>query len=61
MKVNLKSVFLASMCAMSISSFAQTAYTPAVGIDDAGHYRWRATGNPIITHKHSADPAPLVK
>ena len=61
MKVNLKSVFLASMCAMSISSFAQTAYTPAVGIDDAGHYRWRATGNPIITHKHSADPAPVVK
>ncbi len=26
-----------------------------------GLYRWRATQNPIITHKHTADPAPFVK
>ena len=25
------------------------------------NYTWRAIGNPIITHKHSADPAPFVK
>lgn len=32
-------------------------------IDKGRHdlYSWRATGNPIITHKHSADPAPIVK
>lgn len=32
-------------------------------IDKGRHelYSWRATGNPIITHKHSADPAPFVK
>lgn len=48
------------LCGAALSISAQSVYKANVGMDDSNHYRWRATGNPIITHKFSADPAPYV-
>ena len=39
---------------VAIAGMAQT-------IPNGNPYRFHATQNPIITHKHTADPAPFVK
>lgn len=55
-----KTILSALVLAAGSSLMAQNAYQPAVGINDTDHYRWVCTGNPIVRHKFSADPAPYV-
>ena len=43
--------------AMGMVAIANTAQI----VPNGNPYRFRATQNPIITHKHTADPAPFVK
>ena len=51
----MKKTFLALMMGtMTIGSMAQF-------IPNGEPYRWNAKQNPIITHKHTADPVALVK
>jgi beta-xylosidase len=40
--------------------FIFSSCTEALGKTKKGTYSWRATGNPIVTHKYTADPAALV-
>ena len=49
-----KTTLAIALCLMSAGAMAQI-------IPNGKPYRWNATQNPIITHKHTADPAAMVK